>query len=102
MINARANAGRTYYATHNTRADLANGNRGFLNTWAVSRFDTRDSRDAFVAEHDNQLARAVTRKEAEQIWRDGFLCVGSTPPPGGLFGPDAAGISPSNFWNEYA
>ena len=32
---------RTYYAAHNAYADLGNGNRGFANTWEISRHATR-------------------------------------------------------------
>ena len=92
-----------YYAKHNTRADLNNGNHGFLNTWVVSRFKTRKERDSFVVEYENQLAEAVTRKEAEATFRGGFECVGKPVPRGGLFGPPDADFwkgHNENFWNE--
>jgi hypothetical protein len=83
-----------FYATYNIYADLDRGNRGFANTWEVARFATREERDAFVAMESNRRARAVTRKEAVQIWRGAYLCVGRKPPRGGLFGPDGFGPFP--------
>ncbi len=88
----------TYYAAHNTRADLNNGNHGFLNTWEVSRFPTKSERDAFVARMDNKKAKAVTRDEANRIWRGTYLSVGEAIPRGGLFGDNRFGDS--HFWNE--
>ena len=92
------NRARAYYAAHNAGADVVNGNDGFANTWEVSRFRSRAERDAFVVRHDNQRARAVTRKDAEATYRDGYLSVGAEVPAGGLFGADAYGLT--NFWNE--
>lgn len=90
----------TFYAAHNTRADLDNGNHGFRNTWEVSRFETKADRDEFVSKRTNQLAKAVTRRAAEGIFRDHYDCTGETMPSGGLFGTDAYGQS--RFWNENA
>lgn len=94
---------RHYYAAHNTYADLRNGNHGFLNTWEVSRFPSREARDVFVDLYSDQLAKPVTRREAEGIWRGTYLCVGDTPPRGGLFAThDRWGwrLQGSRFWNE--
>lgn len=92
-----------FYATHNTHADLRNGNRGCANTWEVSRFETRQQRDAWVESRSNQMARAVKRAEAVTVYAGGFACVGRTVPRGGLFGPAGdgrGGHGDSNFWNE--
>lgn len=89
---------RHFYAAHNTRADLIQGNRGFANTWEISRFATREDRDAFVAEMENKAGQAVTRKEAEDLYRGCFRCTGADVPAGGLFGDDGFGMS--RFWNE--
>ena len=88
----------TFYAAHNTHADINNGNRGFLNTWEISRFATRAERDAFVDKYENRNAKPVTRKEAEIIYRGCYLSVGEPVPAGGLFGADRYGMT--NFWNE--
>lgn len=92
-----------FYAAHNSHADLYNGNHGFANTWEVSRFKTRQERDAFVEKMSNHKARAVTRKRAAEIWEGCFLCVGDKVPVGGLFGVAKEQSGPwSPFWNEYA
>lgn len=81
----------THYAAINLRADINAGNRGFINTWEIAKFDTKAERDAFVAKNGNRAAKAVTRKEAEAIYADCFLSVGETVPVGGLFGNDTYG-----------
>lgn len=91
---------KTFYAAHNTRADLDNGNHGFRNTWEVSRFPTKADRDAFVAKYANKLGKPVSRREAEGIFRDYYLSTGNDMPKGGLFGLD--GYGQSRFWNENA
>jgi hypothetical protein len=83
----------TYYAALNRYADLDNGNRGFANSWEIARFNSRSERDAFVMQYANNAARAVTRRDAERIYRDNYISVGRTVPQGGLFGYDGA-----NFW----
>lgn len=89
-----------FYAAHNIYANLINGNRGFLNTWAVSRFATRAERDAFVDRYSNKDAKAVSSKEAVDIWQGTYLCVGEDVPAGGLFGVSRFGDT--HFWNENA
>ena len=91
-----------FYAAHNTHADINNGNRGFLNTWEVSRFSTKTERDAFVSKFENKNARACTRKEAVDFWRGQFLSVGKDIPRGGLFADSNEKTERynSNFWNE--
>ncbi len=89
-----------FYAAHNSNADLRSGNRGFANTWEVSRFSSRSDRDAFVEEFENQLARPVTRAEAVALWRSQFETVGKPIPKGGLFKANRFGSS--EFYNEYA
>ncbi len=88
-----------YYATHNIYANLVNGNRGFANSWEVSRFKTRAEREAFIEKYENKAARAVSRDEASKIFRDTYLCVGKEPPTGGLFGGDKY-AQIGHFWNE--
>ena len=65
-----------YYAAHNTHADLLNGNRGFLNSWEISRFDSAAERAAFVEKYENKNARALTRSEAESLWKSQYTSVG--------------------------
>ncbi len=77
-----------FYAAHNTRADLQNGNHGFLNTWEISRFKTNAERKSFIKEYENQGAKPVSRKEAKNIFDGTFLCVGEKVPVGGLFSSD--------------
>jgi hypothetical protein len=77
-----------YYATTNANANLRNGNRGFANDHQFWSFETKSDRDAFVERCWNRNAKAVTRKEAERLFRSQFYCVGKTPPSGGLFGGD--------------
>ena len=84
------------YAVHNTHADMNNGSHGFLNTWEVSRFATGAERDAFVANLENKKARAITRREAIEIWRGAYLSVGKAIPAGGLF----TASDDTRFWNE--
>ena len=74
-----------YYAALNTRANLSEGNRGFMNTWEIAQFSTRQARDAWVNDNENRLAEAVTRKDAERLWAGGYLCIGEPVPKGGLF-----------------
>lgn len=85
---------RHYYAIHNTHADRNRGDAGFANTWEVSRFPNRAARDAFVDYRWNQRARAVTRRQAERVYRDSYTVVGAAVPFGGLFGQ-------RQFWNEW-
>ena len=89
---------RCFFAAHNSRADLSNGNRGFLNTWEVSRFPSTEARDVFVSKYENQAGKPVTRKEAESLFRENYLSTGKEIPAGGLFGADRFGMT--NFWNE--
>jgi hypothetical protein len=84
---------KTYYAAFNRYADLNSGNRGFANSWEIARFDSRSARDEFVMQYANHAAKAVTRRDAERIYRNNYISVGRTVPPGGLFGYDGA-----NFW----
>lgn len=74
-----------YYATHNPLTDLARGVEGSPKGWKITRFHNTSERDAFVEKHDNQRGQAVTRIQANRIWRDTFLCRGEEPPVGGLF-----------------
>ena len=76
---------RYYYAVENTRADLQSGNRGFANTWAVGRFKCKTDRDAYVIDNSNKLARAVTRKEAGEVFAACYRCIGRPVPKGGVF-----------------
>lgn len=87
-----------HYAKHNTRADLDSGNHGFLNTWEISRFDTKAERDQFVDANSNQKATAITRNQAGVAFAATFICVGEKPPVGGLFAENKYGDT--NFWNE--
>lgn len=87
-----------FYAAHNTRANVNTGDRGFINTWEISRFETRAERDAFVGRYAHKLAKPVTRKEAIVIFARCFECVGKPVPKGGLFGVDRYGVG--YFWNE--
>ena len=87
-----------YYAAHNRHADVINGNKGFLNSWEISRFKARWARDLFVKRYTNKAAKAVNRREASHIWRDQYLSVGKNPPKYGLFYEDERTIS--YFWNE--
>jgi len=82
-----------YYATLNLYADLDNGNSGFANTWEIARFDSRSERASFVAEYANNDAKAVTRRDAERIYRDNYISDGRAVPHGGLFGHNG-----TNFW----
>lgn len=86
-----------FYAAHNTRADLMNGDQGFLNTWEISRFANRADRDTFVAKHDNKKAKPVSRVAAAAIFAGCYLSVGEDVPRGGLFGE---GADQGRFWNE--
>lgn len=86
------------YAAHNTRADLNTGDRGFVNTWEISRFATRAERDAFIERYAHKLAMPVTRKQAITIYARCFECEGKPVPKGGLFGVNQYGDS--RFWNE--
>jgi hypothetical protein len=86
-----------YYAAHNPRADLAKGDRGFANTWEISRFRTKAERTAFILQHENQRARAVTRQDAQDIWVNNYRSVGIQLPDYSLFAKTKYG---SNFWNE--
>lgn len=81
---------RYFYAAHNSRANLREGNQGFLNTWQISRFKSKGERDAFVKEYENQRAYALTRREADQLFRSQYECVGREPPAGGLFASNRA------------
>lgn len=74
-----------WYATHKTDSNH--------NSWVISRFASKGHRDAFVAKHDDQHARAVARPEAERIWRKRLLIEGGRIPPGGL-------LALCDFWNE--
>ena len=85
-----------FYAAHNTKADLREGVRGFINTWEVLRFKTRELRDEFVDKMSNVLAKPMTRKEAAEIYAAGFRCEGKPVPTGGLFGHRRD----TPFWNE--
>jgi hypothetical protein len=87
---------RFFYAAHNSRANLSEGNRGFLNTWEVSRFPSRAKRDAFVDQMSNMLAEPCSRERAIRIYADNFRCVGKPVPRGGLL------ADPDGFWNESA
>lgn len=90
------------YAALNAYADVRNGNHGFANTWRLARFETRAARDSWVAKYENKDARAVTRREAESMFRANYHCTGKPVPVGGLFGPDKRGEAiDTNFdnWN---
>lgn len=75
-----------FYAAINPRANLSNGNLGFLNTWEIARFETKAEREDFVKRYENKAARVVTRKEAIAIFAETYECVGKAVPNGGLFG----------------
>lgn len=75
----------TFYAAINIRADIKNGNRGFTNTWEIARFVTQSERDTFVERECNRMAKAVTRKAAEEIFASNYLSIGKVVPKGGLF-----------------
>ncbi len=81
-----------YYWTFNPYADLRNGNRGFMNTRQIGRCATKDERAKLIDLRENQNARAVTRKEAEEIFRGNYTSIGAKVPRGGLFGDE------ENFW----
>jgi len=88
-----------FYAALNVRADLDNGNRGFRNSWEIARFETVAARDAFVLRESTRLAKPVTRREADAIFRGTYECVGETPPKGGLFGDSP--YADDRFYREF-
>ncbi|OHV83630.1 hypothetical protein [Rhizobium sp. LCM 4573] len=92
-----------YYGAYNTHADLNRGNHGFINTWAVVRFESKKDREDFLSAFEHKEAKVVTRKEAEWIHERNFTSIGKEVPVGGLFkantywsGPGFQGIE----WEE--
>lgn len=76
---------RHFYAALNSYADLRENRHGFVNTWTIYRFPSVESRNSFVERHWHKSAKAVTRKEAEEIFADTYRSVGKDVPVGGLF-----------------
>jgi hypothetical protein len=75
---------RKFYATYNSYGNLREGSHGFLNTWEIKTFPNQKARNQWVDENENRLARAVTRREAIEIFAACYHSVGKPVPTGGL------------------